>query len=128
MAGNNSDVRVLIVDDSGTIRKTAEAILGKEGFTVATAEDGFAALTKIIAFKPSIVFLDIMMPRLDGYQVCSVIKNNPEFKTTPVIMLSSKDSVFDKARGKIVGSDYFMTKPFSRDELLGAIQKHVGKN
>lgn len=125
MAQNNSSVRVLIVDDSGTIRKTAEAILSKEGYTVATAEDGFQAFSKIIAFKPSIIFLDIMMPRLDGYQVCSVIKSNPDFKDTPVLMLSSKDSVFDKARGKIAGSEYFMTKPFSRDELLEAIRKHV---
>lgn len=122
---DNSAVKVLIVDDSGTIRKTAEAILGKEGYTIATAEDGFAALSKIIAFKPHIIFLDIMMPRLDGYQVCSIIKSNEEFKNTPVLMLSSKDSVFDKARGKIAGSEYFMTKPFSRDELLGAIKKHV---
>ena len=122
---DNSAVRVLIVDDSGTIRKTAETILGKEGYTVATAEDGFAAFSKIIAFKPNIIFLDIMMPRLDGYQVCSVIKNNPEFKDVPVLMLSSKDSVFDKARGKIVGSNQFMTKPFSRDELLTAIREHI---
>ncbi|SUO95343.1 response regulator [Suttonella ornithocola] len=125
MAQDNSAVKVLIVDDSGTIRKTAEAILGKEGYTVATAEDGFAAFSKIISFKPTVIFLDIMMPRLDGYQVCSVIKSNAEFKDTPVIMLSSKDSVFDKARGKIAGSECFMTKPFSRDELLEAIRKYV---
>ena len=125
MAGNNQTVKVLIVDDSGTIRKTAEAILGKEGYDVKTAGDGFTAFSKIMAFKPDIIFLDIMMPRLDGYQVCSVIKSNPDFKDTPVLMLSSKDSVFDKARGKIAGSEHFMTKPFSRDELLGAIQKYV---
>lgn len=122
---NNSAIKVLIVDDSGTIRKAAVAILSKEGFTVATAEDGFSAFSKIVDFKPNIIFLDIMMPRLDGYQVCSVIKSNPQFKNTPVLMLSSKDSVFDKARGKIAGSEYFMTKPFSRDELLDAIRKHV---
>ncbi len=125
MSEGNNAVKVLIVDDSGTIRKTAEAILGKEGYNVSTAEDGFIAFTKIMAFKPDIIFLDIMMPRLDGYQVCSVIKSNPDFKDTPVLMLSSKDSVFDKARGKIAGSEHFMTKPFSRDELVGAIQKHV---
>ncbi len=125
MAGNNQAVKVLIVDDSGTIRKTAEAILGKEGYDVKTAGDGFIAFSKIMAFKPNIIFLDIMMPRLDGYQVCSVIKSNPDFKETPVLMLSSKDSVFDKARGKIAGSEHFMTKPFSRDELLGAIKKYV---
>ncbi|ABQ14071.1 response regulator [Dichelobacter nodosus] len=125
MAEASQSVKILIVDDSGTIRKTAEAILGKEGFQVATAEDGFAAFSKIIEFSPSIIFLDIMMPRLDGYQVCSVIKSNPEYKNIPVIMLSSKDSVFDKARGKIAGSEHFMTKPFSRDELLKAIQVHA---
>lgn len=124
---NNSATKVLIVDDSGTIRKAAVAILSKEGFDVATAEDGFSSFAKIVDFKPDIIFLDIMMPRLDGYQVCSVIKSNPQFKNTPVLMLSSKDSVFDKARGKIAGSEYFMTKPFSRDELLDAIRKHVSR-
>ena len=122
---NNASVKVLIVDDSGTIRKTAEAILAKDGYTVASADDGFKALSKVMSFEPDIIFLDIMMPRLDGYQVCSVIKSNPKFVKTPVLMLSSKDSVFDKARGRIAGSEYFMTKPFSRDELLGAIQTHV---
>jgi type IV pili response regulator len=122
---DNKSVKVLIVDDSGTIRKTAEAILTKEGYTVATAEDGFSALSKVMAFKPDLIFLDIMMPRLDGYQVCSVIKSNAAFAKTPVLMLSSKDSIFDKARGRIAGSEYFMTKPFSRDELLNAIRTHV---
>lgn len=122
---NNASVKVLIVDDSGTIRKTAEAILAKEGYTVASVDDGFKALSKVMSFEPDIIFLDIMMPRLDGYQVCSVIKSNPKFEKTPVLMLSSKDSIFDKARGRIAGSEYFMTKPFSRDELLGAIQTHV---
>ncbi len=124
---DNKDIKVLIVDDSGTIRKTAETILRKEGFTVASAEDGFSALSKVMAFQPDIIFLDIMMPRLDGYQVCSVIKNNPAFVKTPVLMLSSKDSVFDKARGKIAGSEHFMTKPFSKTELLDAISKYVHK-
>ena len=122
---DNSNIRVLVVDDSGTIRKTAETILKKEGYTVASAEDGFAAFSQIIEFKPSIIFLDIMMPRLDGYQVCSVIKSNPDFQNIPVLMLSSKDSIFDKARGKIVGANHFMTKPFSRDELLGAIANYI---
>lgn len=125
MAGSNESIRVLIVDDSGTIRKTAETILSKEGYTVSSAEDGFSALSKVMAFRPSIIFLDIMMPRLDGYQVCSVIKSNPLFEKVPVLMLSSKDSVFDKARGRIAGSEYFMTKPFSRDELLNAIKTYV---
>ncbi len=124
---DNKDIKVLIVDDSGTIRKTAETILSKEGYTVASAEDGFSALSKVMAFQPDIIFLDIMMPRLDGYQVCSVIKNNPTFEKTPVLMLSSKDSVFDKARGKIAGSEHFMTKPFSKTELLDAIGKYVHK-
>lgn len=127
MSSDKKDIKVLIVDDSGTIRKTAESILSKEGYTVASAEDGFSALSKVMAFKPDIIFLDIMMPRLDGYQVCSVIKNNPIFEKTPVLMLSSKDSVFDKARGRIAGSEHFMTKPFSRDELLNAISKYVNK-
>ena len=122
---DNKSVKVLIVDDSGTIRKTAEAIITKEGYTVATAEDGFSALSKVMSFKPDLIFLDIMMPRLDGYQVCSVIKSNAAFAKTPVLMLSSKDSIFDKARGRIAGSEYFMTKPFSRDELLNAIRTHV---
>ena len=122
---DNKSVKVLIVDDSGTIRRTAEAILVKEGYTVATAEDGFSALSKVMAFKPDVIFLDIMMPRLDGYQVCSVIKSNAAFAKTPVLMLSSKDSIFDKARGRIAGSEYFMTKLFSRDELLNAIRTHV---
>lgn len=127
MSDQNKGVKVLVVDDSGTIRKTAETILSKEGYVVASAEDGFSALSKVMAFQPDIIFLDIMMPRLDGYQVCAVIKNNPIFEKTPVLMLSSKDSVFDKARGRISGSEHFMTKPFSRDELLQAIDKYVGK-
>lgn len=128
MSASNQSVKVLVVDDSGTIRKTAEAILSKEGYTVATADDGFKALSQVMAIKPDIIFLDIMMPRLDGYQVCSVIKSNEAFLKTPVIMLSSKDSVFDKARGRIAGSEFFMTKPFSRVELLDAIRTHVQQN
>lgn len=127
MSEDNASVKVLIVDDSGTIRKTAEAILSREGYNVSSVDNGFKALSKVMAFKPDIIFLDIMMPRLDGYQVCSVIKSNPEFKEIPIIMLSSKDGVFDKARGRIAGSEFFMTKPFSRDELLSAIGEHVRK-
>lgn len=125
MSDKNASVKVLIVDDSSTIRRTAETILKKEGYTVDTAEDGFKALAKVVAFKPDIIFLDIMMPRLDGYQVCSVVKSNPEFEHTPILMLSSKDSIFDKARGRLSGSEHFMTKPFSPDELLQAINTHV---
>ncbi len=115
----------MVIDDSKTIRRTAETLLKKEGCDVVTATDGFEALAKIADHKPSIIFVDIMMPRLDGYQTCALIKNNRVFKHTPVIMLSSKDGLFDKARGRIVGSEQYLTKPFTRDELLGAIRSHV---
>ena len=120
-------VKVLVIDDSKTIRRTAETLLSKEGCEVYTATDGFDALSKIADHQPDIVFVDIMMPRLDGYQTCALIKNNRMFKSTPVIMLSSKDSIFDKARGKIVGSEQYLTKPFTRDDLLGAIAEYNGK-
>ena len=118
-------LKAMIIDDSKTIRRTAETLLKKVGCEVITAVDGFDALAKIADHKPDIIFVDIMMPRLDGYQTCSLIKRNRTFKDTPVIMLSSKDGLFDKAKGRIVGSDQYLTKPFSRDELLGAIQTHV---
>lgn len=117
----------MVIDDSSTIRRTAETLLSKEGFTVITAIDGFDALAKIVDSKPNIIFVDIMMPRLDGYQTCSLIKNNSQFKSTPVIMLSSKDGLFDKAKGRIVGADSYVTKPFSKNELLEAIQAYVKK-
>jgi len=117
--------KVLIVDDSMTIRRTAETLLKREGYEVVTAEDGFEALSRIVDDRPDIIFLDIMMPRLDGYQTCAVIKNNTEFRSTPVIMLSSKDSIFDRARGSLVGSEQYVTKPFTREELLDAIQQHA---
>ncbi len=120
-----NQVKVLIVDDSETIRRTAEALLSKEGYTVNVAEDGFQAFSAIVDYNPDIIFLDVMMPRLDGYQVCSVIKNNPEFEHIPVIMLSSKDNVFDKARGRISGSEFFMSKPFSKEGLVNAIKAHL---
>ena len=125
MSDESNGVKVMVVDDSKTIRRTAETLLKKEGFEVVTATDGFDALAKIADTKPAIIFVDIMMPRLDGYQTCALIKNNSEFKATPVVMLSSKDGLFDKAKGRIVGSDQYLTKPFSRDELLGAIRKFV---
>lgn len=125
MSEGSNGVKVMVVDDSKTIRRTAETLLKKEGFEVITATDGFDALSKIADSKPAIIFVDIMMPRLDGYQTCALIKNNSEFKSTPVIMLSSKDGLFDKAKGRIVGSDQYLTKPFSRDELIGAIEKFV---
>jgi twitching motility two-component system response regulator PilG len=119
-------LKVLVIDDSKTIRKTAETLLSKEGCEVYTAVDGFDALAKVADYTPDIVFVDIMMPRLDGYQTCSLIKHNKVFKSIPVIMLSSKDGLFDRARGRIVGSEYYLTKPFTKDELLSAIETHVG--
>lgn len=120
-----SAVTVMVIDDSSTIRRTAETLLSKEGFKVITAIDGFDALAKIVDGNPDIIFVDIMMPRLDGYQTCSLIKNNSQFKSTPVVMLSSKDGLFDKAKGRIVGADGYVTKPFSKDELLEAIEMQV---
>ncbi len=113
----------MVIDDSKTIRRTAETLLKKAGCDVITATDGFEALSVIADSHPDIIFVDIMMPRLDGYQTCALIKNNKEFKKTPVIMLSSKDSLFDRARGRVVGSDQYLTKPFTKDELLGAIRE-----
>ncbi|RLA00487.1 MAG: response regulator [Gammaproteobacteria bacterium] len=117
----------MVIDDSKTIRRTAEKLLKNAGCEVITAVDGFEALSKIMDTKPDLVFVDIMMPRLDGYQTCALIKNNEAYKHVPVIMLSSKDGLFDRARGRIVGSDQYLTKPFTRDELLEVIQKHVVK-
>ena len=125
MDENLQGVKVMVIDDSKTIRRTAETLLTKVGCEVITATDGFDALAKIADTKPSIIFVDIMMPRLDGYQTCALIKNNSEFKSTPVVMLSSKDGIFDKAKGRIVGSDRYLTKPFSKEELLGTIRALV---
>ena len=123
--GGLAGLRVMVIDDSKTIRRTAETLLKKEGCDVVTATDGFEALAKISDHHPHIIFVDIMMPRLDGYQTCALIKNNQVFRSTPVIMLSSKDGLFDKARGRIVGSEQYLTKPFTRDELLGVIRRYV---
>ena len=120
-----SGLKILVVDDSKTIRRTAETLLSKEGCQVFTAIDGFDALSKIADHNPDLIFVDIMMPRLDGYQTCSLIKHNKVFKKTPVIMLSSKDGLFDRARGRIVGSEQYLTKPFTKDELLGAISNQI---
>ena len=120
-----SGVKVMVIDDSKTIRRTAENLLSKAGCEVITATDGFEALGIIADTRPDVIIVDIMMPRLDGYQTCALIKNNDEFKNTPVIMLSSKDGLFDRARGRIVGSEQYLTKPFTRDELLSAIRTHV---
>ena len=118
-------LKILVVDDSKTIRRTAETLLTKEGCQVFTAIDGFDALSKIADHQPDVIFVDIMMPRLDGYQTCSLIKHNKTFRDTPVIMLSSKDGLFDRARGRIVGSEQYLTKPFTKDELLGAIASQI---
>ena len=122
------NVKVMVIDDSKTIRRSAETLLKKVGCDVVTAIDGFEALAKITEHKPDIIFVDIMMPRLDGYQTCALIKNNQTFKATPVIMLSSKDSIFDRARGRIVGSEEYLTKPFSKEDLIQAITAHVGQS
>jgi twitching motility two-component system response regulator PilG len=118
-------LKILVVDDSKTIRRTAETLLTKEGCQVYTAIDGFDALSKIADHQPDLIFVDIMMPRLDGYETCSLIKHNKLFRETPVIMLSSKDGLFDRARGRIVGSEQYLTKPFTKDELLGAISNQI---
>jgi twitching motility two-component system response regulator PilG len=119
-------LKVLVIDDSKTIRRTAETLLSREGCEVFTAVDGFDALSKIADHHPDIIFVDIMMPRLDGYQTCALIKHNKVFRTTPVIMLSSKDGLFDRARGRIVGSEQYLTKPFTKDELINAIHTQLG--
>ena len=119
-------LKIMVIDDSKTIRRTAESLLKKAGCEVLTATDGFEALSMIADSRPDVIFVDIMMPRLDGYQTCALIKNNALFKKTPVIMLSSKDGLFDRARGRIVGSEQYLTKPFTKDELLGAIRQYVG--
>jgi len=126
MEGNFQGIKVMVIDDSKTIRRTAETLLSEVGCDVVTAIDGFDALAKIADTQPSIIFVDIMMPRLDGYQTCALIKNNSVLKHTPVIMLSSKDGLFDRAKGRIVGSDQYLTKPFRKEELLTAIRDHVG--
>jgi len=126
-ASNLGGLKILVIDDSKTIRRTAETLLSKEGCTVYTAVDGFDALAKIADHQPDVIFVDIMMPRLDGYQTCSLIKHNKTYRNTPVIMLSSKDGLFDRARGRIVGSEQYLTKPFTKDELLGAIANQVSR-
>ena len=118
-------LRILVVDDSATIRRSAETMLTKEGCEVITAENGFEALSKITRYRHDLIFVDIMMPRLDGYQTCAIIKNNAEFRNTPVVMLTSKDGLFDMARGRVVGSDQYLTKPFTREELLDAVKQHT---
>ncbi|MEK6749037.1 MAG: twitching motility response regulator PilG [Pseudomonadota bacterium] len=115
----------MIIDDSKTIRRTAENLLQKSGYDVITANDGFEALAKIVTHRPDIIFVDVMMPRLDGYQTCALIKHNHEFKRTPVIMLTSKDGLFDRARGRLAGSDQYLTKPFTREDLIETIARYT---
>ena len=126
-AANLSGIKVMVIDDSNTIRRSAEIFLVQAGCQVVLAEDGFDALAKIADHQPAVIFCDIMMPRLDGYQTCALIKHNKVFRSIPVIMLSSKDGLFDRARGRIVGSEHYLTKPFTKDELLGAIEAHIGR-
>ena len=116
--------RVLVIDDSNTIRRSAEIFLRQGGYEVLLAEDGFDALSKVNDHDPDLIFCDILMPRLDGYQTCAIIKRNPRFSNVPVIMLSSKDGLFDKARGRMVGSDDYLTKPFTKDQLLLAVEQY----
>ena len=117
-------VRVLVIDDSNTIRRSAEIFLRQGGHEVVLAEDGFDALAKVNDHTPDLIFCDILMPRLDGYQTCAIIKRNPRFTAVPVIMLSSKDGVFDKARGRMVGSEDYLTKPFTKEQLLRAVAQY----
>jgi len=118
-------LKVMIIDDSKTIRRSAETLLKKAGCEVITANNGFEALARVADHRPDIIFVDIMMPRLDGYQTVALIKRNAKFKHTPLIMLSSKDGLFDRARGRVVGSEEYLTKPFTKEDLLGAIKRHV---
>ncbi len=122
-----SGLKIMVIDDSKTIRRTAENLLRKAGCEVITAVDGFEALSLVADHQPDLIFVDIMMPRLDGYQTCALIKGNKSYSDTPVVMLSSKDGLFDRAKGRLAGSDQYLTKPFTREELLDAIRRHIDK-
>ncbi len=124
MSNETPTFKVLVIDDSNTIRRSAEIFLKQGGHEVMLAEDGFDALAKVNDYQPQLVFCDILMPRLDGYQTCAIIKRNPRFAGLPVVMLSSKDGVFDKARGRMVGAEEYLTKPFTKDQLLQAVQQY----
>ena len=123
MNTSGSTFKVLVIDDSNTIRRSAEIFLKQGGHEVLLAEDGFDALSKVNDYKPDLIFCDILMPRLDGYQTCAIIRRNLKFAAVPVVMLSSKDGVFDKARGRMVGAQDYLTKPFTKDQLLQAVQR-----
>ena len=127
MQANLAGTKVMVIDDSNTIRRSAEIFLKAAGCEVILAEDGFDALAKIADQHPQVIFVDIMMPRLDGYQTCALIKRNAKFKSTPVIMLSSKDGLFDRARGRMAGSDQYLTKPFTQDSLIETVNNYIGK-
>lgn len=125
---NLEGLKVMVIDDSKTIRRTAETLLKKEGCDVITVDNGYEALSQISDLEPDVIFVDIMMPRLDGYKTCALIKMNSEHKDTPVIMLSSKDGLFDKAKGRVVGAEEYLTKPFTKEELIDAIESYVGRD
>ncbi len=125
MAAEKQSLKIMVIDDSSTIRRSAEIFLGQVGYQVILAEDGFDALSKINDYHPDLIFCDILMPRLDGYQTCALIKKSAKFRNTPVIMLSSKDGLFDRARGTIVGSNEYLTKPFTKDSLLKTVRNYT---
>jgi twitching motility two-component system response regulator PilG len=124
---DNGSLKIMVIDDSSTIRRSAEIFLGQAGYQVVLADDGFDALAKMNDHRPALIFCDILMPRLDGYQTCALIKKSTKFHSTPVIMLSSKDGLFDRARGAMVGSDAYLTKPFTKDSLLKTVREHAAQ-
>lgn len=124
---DNADMKIMVIDDSSTIRRSAEIFLGQAGYKVVLADDGFDALAKMNDHKPALIFCDILMPRLDGYQTCALIKKSAKFHSTPVIMLPSKDGLFDRARGAMVGSDAYLTKPFTKDSLLKTVREYTAE-
>ncbi|CAL62864.1 Type IV pilus response regulator PilG [Herminiimonas arsenicoxydans] len=124
---DSTDMKIMVIDDSSTIRRSAEIFLGQAGYKVVLADDGFDALAKMNDHKPALIFCDILMPRLDGYQTCALIKKSAKFHSTPVIMLSSKDGLFDRARGAMVGSDAYLTKPFTKDSLLKTVREYAAE-
>ncbi|MFA5370446.1 MAG: response regulator [Sideroxydans sp.] len=128
MSNSLAGIRVLLIDDSNTIRRSGEIFLSQAGAKVVLAEDGFDGLSKVVDHKPDIIFVDIMMPRLDGYQTCALIRNHDDFSGVPIVMLTSKDSLFDRARGKLVGSDQYLTKPFSKKSLIEAVITHTQRH
>jgi twitching motility two-component system response regulator PilG len=126
-SAENAGLKIMVIDDSSTIRRSAEIFLGQAGYQVVLADDGFDALAKMNDHKPALIFCDILMPRLDGYQTCALIKKSAKFHSTPVIMLSSKDGLFDRARGAMVGSDAYLTKPFTKDSLLRTVREYAAE-